>query len=179
MSDQGEYTCDVFISSSPTDRVWVHEALLPRLQVADLRVDVSESGEDVDAIGMAELERRIRQARHVVAVLSPNALINRRTIFERDLAQSLDLQEGTFRLLLVRVAPLDERQLPARLAMLSAADFTRPDQVERMFRKVVQVLQGPMLNQAMVQETQQHLPVGEQRGVVGQVLAWLRRLGGR
>ena len=38
MSDQGNYRYDVFISYSHTDRAWVWEELLPRLEQIGLRV---------------------------------------------------------------------------------------------------------------------------------------------
>jgi hypothetical protein len=43
----------------------------------------------------------------------------------------------------------------------------------------VQVLQGPMLSQGMMEETRQELRISERRGVVGRLMAWLRRLSGR
>ena len=79
-----------------------------------------------------------------MVVLSPAYLADHRTEFESVLAQTLDLEEGMYRLLPIEVAAIDEDQLPMRLGVLSKLDLTHPDIVDRTLDRLVRALQDPL-----------------------------------
>jgi hypothetical protein len=124
---------DAFISSCPEDRSWVDNTLLPRLHAANLRTDFVEAKEKLDAITRGEIIRRIGQARYVVAVLSPASLMNSQAQFEREVALERNYQERIFCLLPVKIAHIDEQQIPKQLALLATVDFTQPRKIEDAF----------------------------------------------
>ena len=72
---------------------------------------------------VVSMERGIRQARRTVLVLSPAYLADNMAEFENVLAQTLGIQEGTYRVLPVKMAPVDDAQLPTRLSMLTTLDL--------------------------------------------------------
>jgi hypothetical protein len=126
------------------DATWVWETLLPRLEAAGLRVAVSG---DVEAPGVARvvnIERGLEQAKRTVMVLSEAYLADNMADFENVLAQTMGIQEGTYRLLPVRIGPFAEEQLPARLSMLTTLTMTHPRRAERAFGRLVDALQGPL-----------------------------------
>ena len=51
-------------------------------------------------------------------------------------------QEGTYRLLPVRIAPIAEDRLPVRLSMLETLDLTHPRRAERNYERLIQALKG-------------------------------------
>jgi hypothetical protein len=117
---------------------------MPRLENAGLRVAVSG---DVEVPGVARLvnvERGIRRAKRTVVVLSDTYLADHMADFENVLAQTMGVQEGTYRLLPVNIAPIDEGQLPTRLSMLTRLDLTHPRLAEREFDRLVQELRRPL-----------------------------------
>jgi TIR domain-containing protein len=133
MPDQSVYLYDAFISNSPRDRAWVENTLLPRLHAIGLRVYVSTPVKVLDAEAREDIKRRIGQAHYVVAVLSPDSLINHQAQFERDVALERNFLEGVFCLLPIQVAPLDKRQIPNQIGLLTIVDFTQPDKLEEAF----------------------------------------------
>ncbi|MBU1879739.1 MAG: hypothetical protein KJ734_12375, partial [Chloroflexi bacterium] len=64
--------------------------------------------------------------------------------FENVLAQTMGIQEGAYRLLPVRIAPIDPHRLPVRLSMLTTLDLAHPRRAEREFDRLVQALRGPL-----------------------------------
>ena len=64
--------------------------------------------------------------------------------FENTLGQTMDVQEGTYRLLPVKNMPLDTNHLPTRLSMLTTLDLSHPRRAEREFRRLVQALKTPL-----------------------------------
>ena len=71
-------------------------------------------------------ERGIQQAKRTVIVLSEAYLEDNMADFENVVAQSLGIEEGAYRLLPVKIAPVDETRLPLRLRMLAMLDLTDP-----------------------------------------------------
>jgi hypothetical protein len=144
--DQDGYRYDAYISyvDKEPDTTWVWETLVPRLEQAGLRVAVSG---DVEAPGVARvvnIERGIRQAKRTVVVLSEAYLADNLTDFENVLAQTMGIQEGAYRLLPIRIAPIEDSKLPVRLSMLTALDLIHPRRTEHEFDRLVQALQGPL-----------------------------------
>ena len=144
--DEQGFRYDAYISYAERepDVTWVWDTLLPRLEKAGLRVAVSG---DVEAPGVARvvnIERGIRQAKRTVILLSENYLADSMADFENVLAQTLGLQEGHYRLLPVKIGPLDASRLPTRLGMLTTLDLTHPRRAEREFERLVRALRGPL-----------------------------------
>lgn len=147
--DQDDYRYDAYISyvDADADAAWVWETLAPRLEAAGLRVAVSGDVEEPGVARVVTIERGIRQAKRTVLVLSNAYLASHLADFENILAQTLGIQEGSYRLLPVKIAPIDESRLPVRLNMLTMLDFTRPVRAEREFGRLVRALQGPLPRQ--------------------------------
>ena len=144
--DEQGFRHDAYISyvDRDPDAGWVWDTLVPRLEGAGLRVAVSG---DVEAPGVARVvnvERGIRQAKRTVIVLSEAYLADHMADFENVLAQTMGIQEGSYRLLPVKIAPIDERQLPVRLSMLTTLNLSHPRRAAREFERLERALQGPL-----------------------------------
>jgi hypothetical protein len=64
--------------------------------------------------------------------------------FEANLAQHLGIRERTVRLIPVKIAKLDDADLPLRLDALATLDFTRPGRAEREFDRLLAALRAPL-----------------------------------
>jgi hypothetical protein len=64
--------------------------------------------------------------------------------FENILAQTMGIQEGTYRLLPVKISPIEQNQLPTRLSMLTTLDLVHPRRAEREFDRLVNALRGSL-----------------------------------
>lgn len=144
-TDDTGFHYDAYISyvDRPPDSIWVWEVLLPRLEAAGLRVAVSGDVEQPGVARVVGMERGIRQAKRTVVVLSAAYLTDHVAGFENVLAQTMDLQEGTYRLLPVKFEAFDESRLPLRLSQLTTLDLAHPRRAEREFDRLVQALKGP------------------------------------
>ncbi len=144
--DEAGFRYDAYISyvDREPDATWVWDTLLPRLEGAGLRVAVSGNVEEPGVARVVSIERGIRQAKRTVIVLSETYLADNMADFENVLAQTMGIQEGAYRLLPVKIAPIDERQLPVRLSMLATLDLAHPRRAEREFDRLVRALQGPL-----------------------------------
>jgi hypothetical protein len=144
--DEEGFRYDAYVSyvDREPDATWVWDTLVPRLEGAGLRVAVSGDVEEPGVARVVGMERGIRQAKRTVIVLSDDYLADRVADFENVLAQTMGLQEGTYRLLPVKRAALDEGRLPTRLSLLTTLDLGHPRRAEREFARLVQALQGPL-----------------------------------
>jgi len=138
------YMYDVFISYTATDQAWVRRELLPRLAAAGLRYALSDQSGAVTPARLLDAEDRIRQSRRLIAVLSPAYLADGLAKFENLLAQTLDFTEMTFRVIPLRIAPIEPARLPSRLAMLATANLTVPEKYAAAFDEIVTVLRSPL-----------------------------------
>jgi len=144
--DEEGFRYDAYVSyvEREPDAAWVWETLVPRLEEAGLRIAVSGDVEEPGVARVVNVERGIRQAKRTVIVLSEAYLADNMADFENTLAQTMAVQEGTYRLLPVKVAPLDDDRLPTRLGMLTTLDLAHPRRAEREFERLVQALRGPL-----------------------------------
>ena len=126
------------------DVTWVWDTLVPRLEDAGLRIAVSGDVEEPGVARVVNVERGIKQAKRTVIVLSGTYLADYVADFENVVAQTMGIQEGTYRLLPVKIAPIDESQLPTRLSMLTTLNLIHPRRAEREFGRLVRALQGPL-----------------------------------
>ena len=144
--DEQGFRYDAYVSyvEREPDAAWVWETLVPRLEGAGLRVAVSGDVEEPGVARVANVERGIRQAKRTVIVLSEAYLADNMAGFENTLAQTMGVQEGAYRLLPVKIAPLDEGRLPTRLNMLTTLNLAHPRRAEREFERLLQALRGPL-----------------------------------
>jgi tetratricopeptide (TPR) repeat protein len=128
---------DAFLSFDPADAEWVERWLLPRLQDADLTIATAFDF----ALGrprLINIEQTIDASRHTLLVLSPAWLASQWNMFAALLSQTSD-PEG----LLQRTIPLLHQpcELPRRIAMLDAADFTgASDRWEPQFQRLLRAI---------------------------------------
>jgi len=143
--DEEGFRYDAYVSyvEQEPDAAWVWGTLVPRLE-AGLRVAVSGDVEEPGVARVVNVERGMRQAKRTVIVLSEAYLADSMADFENTLAQTMGVQEGTYRLLPVKIAPLDDDRLPTRLSMLTTLDLVHPRRAEREFERLVQALRGPL-----------------------------------
>jgi hypothetical protein len=144
--DEAGFRYDAYVSyvDQEPDATWVWETLVPRLEQANLKVAVSGDVEEPGVARVVNVERGIRQAKRTVVVLSEAYLADHMADFENVLAQTMGIQEGSYRLLPVKIAPIDAGDLPTRLSMLTTLDVSHPRRAEREFERLVRALQGPL-----------------------------------
>jgi hypothetical protein len=145
--DTQGFRYDVYVSyvDKGPDSLWVWQTLVPRLEAEGLKVVVSgdvEGGSGVDRV--VSSERGIEQSRRVLVVLSEAFLAHRMGAFEEILAQTLGIEEGSYRLLPVKIAPTEETRIPLRLRRLVMRDLTHPARGEREFKNLLRDLKGPL-----------------------------------
>jgi hypothetical protein len=144
--DEQGFRYDAYVSyvDREPDATWVWDELAPRLAEVGLRVAVSGDAEEPGVARVVNVERGIRGAKRTVIVLSDAYLADNMADFENVLAQTMGIQEGSYRLLPVKIAPMDESRLPIRLSMLTALNLSQPSRAAREFDRLVRALQGPL-----------------------------------
>jgi hypothetical protein len=144
--DEQGFRYDAYISyvDREPDATWVWETLVPRLEGAGMRVAVSGDVEEPGVARVVSIERGLKQSKRTILVLSPVYLEDNVADFENVLGQTMGVQEGTYRLLPVKIAPLDEGRLPTRLSMLTTLDLAHPRRAEREFARLTRALQAPL-----------------------------------
>jgi len=141
MTEQTEYQYDVFVSYSHTDKEWVHDWLLPRLEAASLRVCIDFRDFDVGVPSLVNMERAVDNSRRTLLVLPPAWVNSEWTDFEALLTQTTDPAARRRRLLPLLLQPC---QPPRRIAMLTYADLTRPEEWEAQLGRVVAAVRGEL-----------------------------------
>ncbi len=125
---------DVFVSYSHVNAEWVHTVLVPRLRGAGLRVVLDSDDFRIGAPTLTEIERAVEESRRTLLVLTPAYLTSEWAEFENLLTQTADPANRRRRLIPVLLEPVS---LPARIAMLSHLDLTRPRGVEDGLRRLI------------------------------------------
>jgi hypothetical protein len=138
------YDAYVSFADQEADAHFVWHDLLPRLTAAGLRVAVSDDVEEPGVARVVNIERGVDQAKRFVVALSPAYLDDAYNEFQTVLAQTLGIEEGTARLLPVRIASLPPGRLPLRLRALTAIDLSRHDRLDERFNQLVRALRGPV-----------------------------------
>lgn len=144
--DAQGFRYDAYVSyvDQEPDATWVWETLVPKLKTAGLRVAVSGDVEEPGVARVVNIERGISQSKRSVLVLSPAYLADNMAEFENVLAQTIGIQEGSYRLLPVKIAEIDSAKLPTRIGMLTTLDLAHPSRAEREFDRLVRALAGPL-----------------------------------
>jgi hypothetical protein len=145
-TDEQGFRYDAYVSyvDSEPDATWVWDTLVPRLEDAGLRVAVSGDVEEPGVARVVSIERGLEQSKRTVLVLSEAYLMDHMANFENVLAQTLGIHEGTYRLLPVKIGPLQETRLPTRLSQLVTLNLAHPRRAEREFGRLIRALQGPL-----------------------------------
>ncbi len=134
---------DAYISyvDKEPDLTWVWETLIKSLENEGLKLTVSGEGKPgVEQI--VSIEQGIKLAKRIIVVLSDNYLANNMAHFENVLGQTMGIKEGSYRLLPIKFAAMDESKIPVRLSMLTTLNLSHPRRAEREFDRLVQTLQG-------------------------------------
>jgi hypothetical protein len=139
ISPPDNYHYDAFISYSHHDKTWVCDTLLPRLERKGLRVCIDFRDFEPGAPSLTEMERAALQSRKTLLVLTPDYLASEWTEFENILASTLDPAARQRRVIPLLLKPCE---LPLRIRALTYLDFTKPDETEFQFRRLVAALQG-------------------------------------
>lgn len=144
--DEEGFRYDAYLSYADRDpdSTWVWETLIPRLEREGLRIVVSGASRDPGVPLLVNGERGISQAKRTLVLLSQAYLEDNMADFENVLAQSMGIEEGSYRLLPVKIGPIDQVRLPMRLRMLAALDLTDPRRADREFGRLTEALRGPL-----------------------------------
>lgn len=141
-----DYRYDVYLSyvDDPEDEAWVWDELVPRLERAGLRVAVAGDSSLPGVERLVAAEQGITAAKRTVVVLSAAYLRDRMAGFETVLAQTLGVDEGSYRVLPVTPPGAGDVRLPVRLGMLTILDLGHPRRSERNLDRLVAALQEPL-----------------------------------
>jgi hypothetical protein len=144
--DAEGFRYDAYVSyvDRDPDATWVWDTLVPRLEGAGLRLAVSGDVNEPGVARVVNIERGITQAKRTVVMLSPAYVADRWAAFENVLGQTIGIEEGTWRLVPVKIASVEDSQIPLRLRALWPVDLTRASRIEREFDKLVRALQEPL-----------------------------------
>jgi hypothetical protein len=132
-----EYTHDVFISYSQADLAWVREELLPRLEGAGLKVLFADRDFEIGAPRLVNVERAVETSRHTLIVITPDWIADEWNVFETLLVSTTDPAVRRRKLIPVLLRPAE---LPSRLAMLTYADFTLPENRRWQWERLIVTL---------------------------------------
>ncbi len=144
--DEEGFRYDAYLSYADRDpdSAWVWETLIPWLESEGLRVIVSGASRDPGVPLVVNSERGIRQAKRTLVLLSQAYLEDNMADFENVAAQSLGIEEGSYRLLPVKIGPIDRAALPMRLSMLATIDLTDPRRADRELGRLAEALRDPL-----------------------------------
>jgi hypothetical protein len=137
---------DAYISyvDKEPDTTWVWETLVPRLNDVGLSIAVSGDVENPGVDRVVNIERGITQSKRTVIVLSEAYMGDNMAEFGNVLVQTMGIQEGSYRLLPIKIEPIDQNRLPTRLSMLTTLDLVHPRRAEREFQRLIQALKGSL-----------------------------------
>lgn len=141
-----EFGYDVYISyiEQEPDETWVWDTLMPRFEKEGLRVVVSG---DVELAGIDRIEsfsRGVKEAKRTLIVLSESYLANKWARTNDFIAQTIGIQEGTYRVLPVQIAPIDEKKLPVDISRMVIVNLTHSRHRKRRLNRLVQALKKPL-----------------------------------
>lgn len=143
---ENDFRYDVYISyvDKEPDATWVWDSLLPRLEQADLRIAVSGDTETPGVARIVNIEQGITQSKRTIVVLSEAYLTDNIAEFENVIVQTIGIQEGSYRLLPVKITSISPNLLPKRLSMLTTLDLAHAYRLEREFNRLIKALQAPL-----------------------------------
>ena len=137
MSAGARFRYDVFISYSHKDAAWVQIVFRKELEKAGLKVGIDTRDFPIGGLSVESMVEAIQQARHIVAVLTPNWVASEWTGFEGYLVTTIDPTGKQRRLLPVMLEPCKP---PPHIAFLTYADFTDPDRRSEEMQRLLRAM---------------------------------------
>jgi len=137
MAEQAEYQYDVFVSYSHANQTWVWDELLLKLEQAGLKVCIDDRDFEIGVPILTNVERAVDNSCHTLLVLTPAWVESEWTELESLLAGTVDPAGRRRKLIPLMLSPC---RLPPRIAMLTCADFTQPDDHVDQFSRLVEQL---------------------------------------
>lgn len=144
-----DFTYDVFISYSHRDNDWVRDWLLPRLESAGLRVCIDFRNFKFGVPSLDNMADAARQSRKTLFVMTPNWTVSEFSQFESLVTQTIDPIGRKGRLLPLMLKDCD---LPARLQILTYADFKDPDNWDTELARVIDDIRESPTTQPLTQQ---------------------------
>ncbi len=132
-------TFDVFISYSHHDVDWVKDWLLPRFELAGLKVCIDFRDFDIGIPSLTNMENAVERSQKTLLVMTPNWVKSEWTNFESLLIQTEDpsgVRQRTLPLM------LEKCELPKRLGIFTHADFTEKTQWDHQLARVISAISG-------------------------------------
>ncbi len=129
-----KFTFDVFISYSHADAGWVKTWLLPRLEAAGLRVCIDYRDFKLGIPSLDNMTDAAVRSHKTLFVMTPNWTVSEFGQFEALVTQTIDPVGRGGRLLPLMLKDCD---LPARLRLLTHADFRDPSNREAELARIV------------------------------------------
>lgn len=128
---------DVFISSSPQDREWVQNELLPKLEKQGLRIWVDFRNIELGDSLAAEIEQAVQTSRKILLILSPDYLNDVWTQFEQSVRYKLEISNWVSRLIVLRK---EKFAFPSTLSNLNYVDFAEPNNLDVAWKQLLAAL---------------------------------------
>jgi hypothetical protein len=138
------FSYDVYISFAAEEKAWIEKELIPRLVKTKISFAMSAMAGIPGVPVIKNQEEGVKTSKRTLLVLSPAYLKNYGTDFENVLAQTLGIQEGSYRVLPIIVASLENTPIPTRLSMLTTLDFTTPALKDFEFNRLMTSLASPL-----------------------------------
>jgi hypothetical protein len=135
------YIC--YVDKEP-DVTYVWDKLVPSLEEAGLKVAVSEDVEQGGVARVVSIERAIKQSKRTIVVISENFLTNNWVQFQDILAITMGINEGTYRLLPVKIMPVEDSLLPERIRALVMRNLVHPKRTEQQLQRLIDDLKEPL-----------------------------------
>lgn len=138
------FSYNVYVSFAPEDKQWIEKELIPRLVKAKISFAMSNIAGIPGVPVIKNQEEGISTSKRTLLVMSPAYVKSYATDFENVLAQTLGIQEGSYRVLPIVISDLANTPIPTRLSMLTALDFTNPSLAESEFNRLLTSLASPL-----------------------------------
>jgi hypothetical protein len=144
VGDGFRYDAYINYADKEPDSTYVWETLIKRLKDAGLKVAVSDDSEEPGVSRVVGVERAIKQSKRTVIVLSENYLTDNWAAARDTFAQAMGIDEGTYRLLPVKIGQLDDDAIPDRIRSLVVVNLAHPRRAEQQFERLIESLKGPL-----------------------------------
>jgi hypothetical protein len=140
LTEQGDYSYDVFISYSHADKDWVRRELLPNLEARSLRICIDFRDFQPGAPSVTEMERAVLTSRKTLLILTPDYVESAWAEFEALMLQAMDPASRGRRLI-----PLlkEKCNLPLRIRYLTYVNFADPEDWDIAWIQLLTALEAP------------------------------------
>ena len=152
ITDPTEYSYDVFISYSHTDRAWVRGELLPRLEAAGSYACIDFRDFQPGVPSVKEMRRGVETSRKTLLILTPAYLESAWAEFEHLMLQTLDPANRERRLI-----PLlkTKCELPLEIRYLTYVNFADPEDLDIAWTQLLTALGAPPVQEAPEEPTRE------------------------